>query len=151
MPFNLPDSAVEFLKSGKQFDYDYSKCEARRVGLKRLDQLTLSELRVSTEQTDAELDDPHAGEFGFYVVPAVSLTGECESYSPEFILLWLPEDQMFGAWDCDHLVLTVFPSAGWEDIVADPLPYLNAQWYPGGGVGTTFRPWPKYEFKLYED
>ena len=55
---------------------------------------------------------------------------------------------LFGAWDCDHWILTVFPDATWEDIVADPLTYLNSQWYPGAGGGVPFQPWPKYEFKL---
>lgn len=149
MPFNLPDSAVEFLKLGKQLDYDYSKCEAGRVGLMRLDQLVLGEVRVFTEDTAGLEDDPRAAEFGYYAVPAVSLTGECASYNPEYLLLWVPDDRLFGSWDCDHSVLTVFPNITWEDIVTDPLPYLNAQWYPDRGVGIPFRPWPKYEFRLY--
>ena len=151
MPFNLPDSAVEYLRSGMQLDYDISKCEVRRVGLKRLDQLALGEVRVFTQDTPCLEDDPRASEFGYYTVPAVSLTGECASYNPEFLLLWLPEERMFGTWDCDHSVLTVFPKDTWENIVSDPVPYLNAQWYPDRGVGVTFRHWPKYEFRLYED
>jgi hypothetical protein len=150
-PFGLPHSAVEFLKAGEQFDYDYSNCHPRRVGLKHLDQLALAEVHVCTEDTEGMEDDPHAAEFGYYIVPAVSLSGECTSYNPEFILLWLPDEQMFGAYDDDHSVLTVFPDTTWDDIVADPIPYLDAQWYPERGVGVPFQPWPKYEFRLFEN
>ena len=144
--FNLPESTAEFLQAGKQLVYDESKCDARRVGLKRLDQLVLSEVQVGTHNV---VGSPHDGEFGYYTVPAVSLSGECISYGPEYILLWLPTERLFGAWDCDHLVLTVFPNASWEDIVADPVPYLNAQWYPETGIGAPFQPGPKYEFRLF--
>jgi hypothetical protein len=146
--FNLPESAVEFLRAGKQLDYDYSKCEAGRVGLKRLDQLCLSEVRVFTHDTEGLEADPHASEFGYYTVPAISLSGECASYNPEFILLWLPEERIVGSWDCDHSVLIVFPNATWEEILTDPLPYLNAQWHPGTAGDAPFQPWPKYAFIL---
>jgi hypothetical protein len=144
MSFNLPESAVEFLRAGKQLEYDESQCEAGSVGLNRLAQLSLGAVWIGTESES----DPHHDEDGYYAIPAVSLSGECASYSPEFILLWLPEERLFGAWDCDHWILTVFPDATWEDIVADPLTYLNSQWYPGAGSGVPFQPWPKYEFKL---
>ena len=143
MSFNLPASAVEFLRAGKQLEYDESQCEAGRVGLKRLDQLRGGEVWIGTESES----DPHHGERGYYAIPAVSLSAECAAYSPEFILLWLPEERLFGTWDCDHWGLTVFPNSTWENIVADPLPYLNSQWYPGVGGGVVFRPWPKYEFR----
>jgi len=143
MPFHLPKSTVAFLRAGKQFDYDEAQCEAGRVGLHHLDKLTLGEVWVGTDTRS----DPHHGDDGYYAIPAVSLTGECASYNPAFILLWLPQERLFGAWDCDHWVLTVFPDATWEDIVADPLTYLNSQWSAGAGGGVAFQPWPKYEFK----
>ena len=147
MSFNLPQSTIDFLRDGRQLDYDPTQCEAGRVGLKQLDQLTLEEVQVDPEELNS---NPHEGEFGYYAVPAVSLSGDCASYNPVFILLWLPEEKFFGAWDCDHLVLTVFPNTAWEDIVANPLPYLNAQWYPDNDIGIPFQPWPKYEFRLFQ-
>jgi hypothetical protein len=143
MRFHLPASTVEFLRAGKQLEYDASRCEAGAVGLKRLDQLTRGEVWIGTDSES----DPHHDERGYYTLPAVSISGECADYSPEFILLWLPEERLFGTWDCDHWILTFFAEATWEDIVSDPLPYLNSQWYVGGGGGVPFEPWPKYEFK----
>jgi hypothetical protein len=144
MSFNLPESAVEFFRVGKQLDYDESQCEAGRVGLNRLDRLVLGEVWIGT---DMEIDPLH-DEDGYYSIPAVSLSSECQSYSPEFIILWLPQEQLFGTWDCDHWILTVFPEVSWEDIIADPLPYLNAQWYPLEGKSVPFHPWLKYEFNI---
>ena len=105
MSFNLPESAVEFLRAGKQLQYDESKCEAGRVGLNRLDQLSRGDVWIGTESES----DPHHDEDGYYTVPAVSLSGECTGCNPEFILLWLPGDRLFGAWDCDHS--SISPSA----------------------------------------
>jgi hypothetical protein len=141
--FNLPTETVEFLKSGKQLSYGSKAVEWGEVKLKSLDKLELKEVTVGTE-TD---EDPHAYEEGYYSVPAVSLTGECQSYDAEFVLLWLPNEQLFGAWDCDHWVLTVFQSTSWADIVEDPASFLNAQWDLNTTVGSRFEPWTKYEFK----
>jgi len=141
--FNLPQSTVDFLMARKQLDYDESKCEPGRVYLKSLDQLVLGEVWINTEMEG----DPHFEEDGYYSIQVVSLTGKCEGYDPEFILLWLPNERLFGSWDCDHWLLTVFPEAGWEDVVADPALFLNAQWEPGTAGGVPFHPWPAYEFK----
>jgi hypothetical protein len=140
---NLPDDTTEFLRAGRQFQYDHSRIEAGEVRLKSLDQLTLGEVWIGTDLEG----DPHAREGGYYAIPAVSLTGECKSYSPEFILLWLPRERVFGTWDCDHWVLKVFRGASWSDIVASPASYLNAQWDYTDKLGTQFVPWPDYEFK----
>jgi hypothetical protein len=141
--FNLPDDTAEFLRAGRQFEYDHSRIEPGEVKLERLDRLTTGEVWIGTNLDD----DPHAGEEGYYSIPAVSLTGECKSYSPEFILLWLPRERMFGTWDCDHWVLKVFRDSSWSDIVASPASYLNAQWDCTDKLSTQFLPWPDYEFK----
>jgi len=113
------------------------------VKLKRFDELTIGEVWIGTDLPG----DSHADEDGYYAIPAVSLTGECKSYDPEFILLWLPREQLFGSWDCDHWVLKVFRGAAWSDIVASPAAYLNAQWDCSEELGTQFVPWPNYAFK----
>lgn len=141
--FNLPEDAVEFLRTGRQLDYDYSRIEAGQVKLKRLDELTQDEVWVGTDIPG----DPHAGEKGYYAIPAVSLTGECEGYDPEFILLWLPGEKLFGTWDNDHWVLSVFRNTSWKEIVAKPAPYINAQWDVHDELGSLFIPWRDYDFK----
>jgi hypothetical protein len=140
---NLSDETIEFLRAGQQFQYDHSRIEAGEVKLKRLDQLKMGEIWIGTDMEG----DPHADENGYYAISSVSLTGECKSYNPEFILLWLPCEQLFGTWDCDHWALKVFRGATWSDIVANPAGYLNAQWDYTDKLGTPFVPWPSYEFK----
>ncbi len=140
---NLPDATAEFLKSGRQLTYDFRKIEAGEVKLKSLDKLTLGKVWIGTDLPG----DPHARETGYYAIPAVSLTGECRNYDPEFILLWLPRERLFGTWDCDHWVLKVFRNADWPAIVSNPAVYINAQWNLNDRVGETFVPWPQYEFK----
>jgi hypothetical protein len=141
--FNLPDDTVEFFRAGRQFEYDYTRIEAGEVKLKRFDELSLGEVWIGTDIPG----DPHIGEDGYYSIPAVSLTGECKNYDPDFILLWLPQERLFGTWDCDHWVLQVFRGANWPDMVANPAAYLNAQWDVNDALGSPFIPWPDYEFK----
>jgi hypothetical protein len=123
--------------------HDYGRIEAGEVKLKRLDELTEGGVWIRTDLSG----DPHAGEDGYYAIPAVSLTGECEAYDPEFILLWLPHERLFGTWDCDHSVLKVFRGARWADIVASPAAYINAQWDVNDKLGSQLVPWPQHEFK----
>jgi hypothetical protein len=140
---NLPDDAAEFLRAGRQLEYDHASIEPGEVKLKRLDELTMGEVWIGTDLPG----DPHADDDGYYAIPAVSLTGECKSYDPEFILLWLPRERVFGTWDCDHWVLKIFRGATWSDIVASPATYLNAQWDGSDELGAQFLPWPDYAFK----
>jgi hypothetical protein len=142
--FDLPDDALKFLRAGRQLAYNASQIEAGVVKLKHLDELKLGEVWIAPKMPT----DPHRGENGYYAVPAVSLTGECANYDPEFILLWLPGERLFGTWDNDHWVLKVFLGASWADIVTLPAAYINAQWDAMDRLGSTFVPWPKYEFKM---
>ena len=75
---------------------------------------------------------------GYYEIPAVSLTNKVKNYDPKYLLLWLPNEELYGQWDCDHWEITVFPKARWKDIVANPIPYLNAMWDYRSRVGRKF-------------
>jgi hypothetical protein len=143
----LPDDLQAFLRDGRQLEYDPSACEPGQVLLLPLGKHTLAEVWIDGKQLVGVADDPHAGNKGYYAVPAINLVGSCEAYDPEHVLLWLPEEGLYGTWDCDHWELCVFPRAAWTDIAADPLPYLNAQWYPSPAVAELFVPWPKYPFR----
>lgn len=145
---NLPAELVEFLSAGRELEYGSSSIEPGTVRLKSLDKLELGVVWVNSDESPLSQDDPHFGDKGYYEVPAVSLTGECEAYDPDFILLWLPNEQSFGTWDCDHWDLYVFPRKTWADIVADPATYLDAQWSDYDRKNSEyFKPYPKYEFK----
>lgn len=135
LAMNLDPSLVDFLKAGKQLEYNEREAEPGKVGLCSFDEL------------DAELIDvcrPSGFADGFFKVPAVSLTNDCEDYEPAYILLWLPNEKMYGTWNCDDGYLTVFPDAKWEDIAANPLPYINSQWESESEVGKPFDPAQNY-------
>jgi hypothetical protein len=145
---NLPDDLRAFLDAERQLAYDAARCECGAVALVPLDQLTLGTLgaRVSP-YSDLIEEDPHAGERGVYVVPAVSLVGACRGYWPGGLLVWLPESEVYGSFDRDHRVLWVFPGITWTDIVADPVPYINACWHPRAVHTAQLRLWECCEYQ----
>lgn len=142
----LPDDLVVFLREGMKLEYDMEKCIPGSVELVPLEELNLGRVYISSIESPFYKDDPHAGERGHYIVLAVDLIAECNGFNAWGTLVWLPDQQMYGTWDCDHDVLRVFPGATWTDIVANPVKYLNAQWQPLGSHDGIFIPWPKYPF-----
>ena len=132
--YNLPKDLEIFLRSGKQLDYD---AEATETGV----------VWVNSKVSPLNDEAPHAGEIGYFEVPAISLTNKCENYDPEFILLWLPNEKLYGAWDSNDLYLYVFPGKAWTDIVNEPRTYINAMWFDfDREVSAYFKPYPNYQY-----
>ena len=134
----IPEDLKAFLARGDQLFYDYSKAEPEKIELCSLNELSTGVIWLAPEDEYAD---------GYHEIPALNLVSNCETYEPDYILLWLPNEKLYGAWDCDHWQLTVFKDTTWTDIVKNPLPYINAQWYPGKGYGQLYRPYSKYPFK----
>jgi hypothetical protein len=146
---NLPQDLIDFLKSGKQLEYDIEACEAGRVKLKHLEQLFIEDFQVDSENSPLADFDPNAGEKGYYAVSGVSLLAEAEDYDPSGILLWLPQSRVFATWDCDHWNLLGFPGVNWRQIVNNPLPYLNAQWRKSKEIKVMYlAAWENYPFHI---
>lgn len=139
---SLPKDLQAFLKAGLTLDYPYEECQCGLITLIPLGSHKLSRVWV---ESDALNDDPNSGIEGYYEIPAVNLVESSEDYCPEFILSWNPTLDLYFTWDTDHAVLTSFPGIRWQDIVRDPMPYIEAQWE--GEVGEQFSPWPTFEFK----
>ena len=146
-PLRLPDDLRAFFAAGRQLAYDPAQCEAGRVTLLPLDKLRVGKYLsrpTAHGQVPSLADDPHQEE-GYYSVSAVNLVAECEHYWPDGILIWLPEERLFGTWQIDHLSILVLPGATWSDIAADPVRYLNG--IMGiGGMTEELKPWPKHPF-----
>ena len=142
---SLPTDLGDFLQNRKQLQYAEEECEAGHVALHTPSELRLVNLLVNTYATPLEEEDPHQGESG-YLVPAISLTASCQGYDPNFLLLWLPTENLYGNFDTEHGHLNVFPNANWTDITENPIVYLNSQWEPENGLSAVFQPWPKYQF-----
>lgn len=134
----LPSDLSNYLSKGLQLDYDFTKVEAGKVGLCNIGQIKLGVIWL--EPNDESEDT-------YFEIPAINLTNHCEEYDPEYLLLWLPNENLYGSWDCDHWVLTIFPDATWGDIVQNPSDYLNAQWNPNNSIGKTFDPHSTYKLK----
>jgi hypothetical protein len=144
----LPDDLRDFLAPGRRLEYDPARCQPGVVTLVALDQLAVravgARIPLSAELAD---DDPHMGERGYYLVPAVSLVAACQHYRPAGVLLWLPDAEVFATWDDDHRTLWAFPGVGWSQIVADPVPYLNGCWEPERAGAEQLRLWESYEWQ----
>jgi hypothetical protein len=139
----LPNDLQDFLHLRKKLKYKTSDCIPGQIVLKSLANLELSEVWVEP----LENNDPHIEKAGYYSIPAISLIHECEGYDPEFILLWLPNECLFGTWDADHWKLKVFPGVTWRNIVINPIPFINAQWESDSKVTSNFDYWFHYELK----
>ena len=131
----LPEDLISFLKSDSKLDYDESLAEPGFVGLVGHEQIVQGVVWIEGESSGNS----------YYEIPAVNLTVENEYYDPEFILCWLPNEMMFGAWDSDHWELFTFRDISWTQIAQDPLPYINCQWDPHQKVADKFDPKGKYE------
>jgi len=143
----LPQDYIDFLQSGKTLNYNPKICLCGKLELLPLKYLFYSEVYVDSENATFAKFDPHASEYGYYPVPAVDLVASCDRYSPDGILVWLPDQGLFGSWDCDHYDLIIFPGVTWTQIVAAPVKYINSQWYPKGVICEYFQPFPRYHFK----
>lgn len=143
----LPDDLTEFLATDRKLEYDPAEIEPGFVGLNSIDDLKPEVVWINSDESPLAKADPNFGSDGYYEVPAVSLTGECEAYDAEFILLWLPNEQVYGTWDCDHWDLFVFPGASWAQIVESPAKFIDTQWNTERDHAEYFKPFPTYSFK----
>ena len=144
----FPKDFVEYMTSGKKLEYDADGCEPGQITLMPFDKLSLGEVYIDSEGAPFAKKDPHVKERGYYSVPAVNLVADCDGYDPEGILIWLPDQKVFGTWDIDHWDVLVFPDVTWSDIVSDPAKYVNAQWEPDDVECEYLEPFPKYPFKV---
>lgn len=152
----LPDDLQSFLASGHQLQYDPTGCEYGRITLLPPDQLELRPFTVFTAEMQHVYGDPRGGK-GCYIVPAVRLVAACAHYDPRGVLIWIPDERMFGTWDCDHHIIHVlFAARGtrggivepatWSNIQANPIRYLPP--YPGDATSCKLLiPWPKYRWQ----
>lgn len=133
---NLPEDLTEFLKSQTELNYDYKSVEPDFIGIINFSKLELGKVWIEGETSGKS----------YYEIPAINLTDQCESFDPEYILLYLPNEKMYGTWDSDHWKLYVFPNKNWTDIVKNPADFINQQWNPKKEIGIEFD--PKADYKM---
>lgn len=135
---NLPQDLIDFISHNKTLSYDKDKCIIGRIELVSINALISGRIYVEPKEKSFKK--------GYYTIPAVDLIAECEGFDAWGILVWLPDIKMFGTWDSDHRKLRVFHNAVWNDIVKDPIKYLNGLWNPHEVENTIFEPDDKYPF-----
>lgn len=145
----VPDDLRAFLSRGDQLQYDATDSQVGNVALYSADQLSLALFSVNCEDTDVAEEDPHQDDGGTYLVEGVDLIADADGgYGSAGLLIWLPQDQRYAAWDSSHNEMFVFAEATrWDDIAQAPLRYLDAQWQAGDTVAITpLRPWPHHAY-----
>jgi hypothetical protein len=144
---HLPPDLAAFLAAGKRLEYDPEECDAGAVTLVPLAELKLQRFPVETSGDPSYKDDPNAPGVNSYLVLAVDLIASSnDNYEPAGLLLWLPIERRYAAWDSSHCTIDVFPAdVTWERIAADPVPYIEASL---GGELPTERlvPWPAHPY-----
>ncbi|MCA9070328.1 MAG: hypothetical protein KDA84_15455 [Planctomycetaceae bacterium] len=123
---NLPMDLVEFLSVGTQLEYDPDDCDAGVVTLLPLAELKLERFPVETSGQPFFKDDPNHPNVNSYLVLGVNLIASCDDYDPRGLLLWLPIEHRYAAWDDSHCTILVFgEQVTWDDIINNPVPYLE--------------------------
>jgi hypothetical protein len=139
----IPDDLRAYLAVPANRTLTFDQGEAREITLFAPEELTTRTFDVST--ADFALQEGWDGwdrmKHKKYEFLGVDLVKECRNYFPEGIMVWFPELGMYGQWDSDHHKIIVFPDVTWSDIMKDPQPYFNAQWYPDRVPCLYLRPW----------
>lgn len=117
---DLPSDLVTYLESPSIPLFSMAEGEVRTAEL-----LSLADLQCTPYHIEPDSDEEDGVEFMGY-----SLLKSAGAYDPDGVLAWFPELGEYGAWDCDHHTLITFPGVAWSDIVAEPIWYINGQWYP---------------------
>ena len=134
----IPEDLRVFLSKNNHLDYDHNKAECGSTELHSIEDLSVGSIWLAPEDINTD---------GYHEIPAVKLISDCKVYEADYILFWLPNENVYGSWDCDHWSVTIFPDTTWASIVKNPLPYLNAQWQPEAGIGQLYKPYDKYKLK----
>ncbi len=139
--WKIPEDLEAFLKSGKDLEFLDRKAKRRKMKLKRLEELQLGQIYVTSEETEFEDEDPNCYG-GYYVVAAVSLVQEAWSLAPQNLLMWFPKYESFGQYDSNHYNALRFEETKWKTIMNNPVPYLNAKYEPSESpFATPITPW----------
>ncbi len=154
MAYSLPIDLIHFLRDGRQLEYDVSKCEAGQIRLKALGELAPAIIDVYPNCPTLDYD-PYGGLFyakieGRYQAKVFDLVARCDRYGEVGMLCWFSALSRYGCIDVEHGSVWMFPDATWTDIVANPQPYLDAQWFYEKVQCEHVLPWIHFPFRLEE-
>ena len=142
----IPENLIQFLEKHSK---DRIECDPTVKGNVEVDWFTTfspEEIRLNTFEIDTYEYYLNHGEPGKdpelkYGITGIDLIKDCKAYDPEGVLIYFPQFSEFGSWDCDHLIITLYPNASWETIRESLFIYVNGQWYPDRVNHKLLRPW----------
>lgn len=140
---NIPDDLHAFLLRPENRTLLLPGCQVAEVALFAPDELNEVSRDVGTADFALQegWDDWDTMPHQRYDFRAVELVKTCRNYSPQGIMLWLPDIGVYGQWDCDHHKIITFPGVSWSDIVRNPTLYFDAMWNPSRVAHEYLRPW----------
>lgn len=140
MKITLPQDLVEFLKKPANRTLDMKEGEVRKAVFCGPDEIQKKKFDVNSYELylNGHLDhDPEERkEYEGY-----DLVKEAGGYDAEGVLVWFPQWNEYGSWDCDHHRIITYPSITWREIAVAPTWYINGQWYPDRAKHREVNPW----------
>lgn len=181
--YNIPGELMDYLKnnagiiktitgddySGPKYLEFYRPEELRIIEIKFA--VTTEHIRNTEENVkndphyrDSEVDNSNQSrdqgeDCGKYFGKAVDLIKRASDYFPDGMLVWLPELNIFGVYDCEHENVQVFPHADTKDVSGNIGLFINSQWcgckidYPDypvefGNIFDYYQPSKFYEYRI---
>lgn len=146
----LPEDLCEFLRLGRQLEYDARRSHIGKIQLKSLSDVAIATIEVFPESSSRVFGCYESLE-GTFHVPVYDLVKYSEDYLSEGLFCWLPTVQAYGTVDAEHSEITIFPGVTWKNIVKRPLTYLDAQWNSSfRSKAKSLLPWLYFPFHLEE-
>ncbi len=142
----IPDDLQNFLATNEDRRFTFERNEESEMEVDSFEFYAPNEVKLSRFTIDTYEYHLNHNETGNdpelrYDIQGVDLIRDCGGYEPEGILIYIPEFQEYGSWDCDHGLIAVYPNVGWSTIETRLVDYVNAQWYPQLAEQYLLRPW----------
>jgi hypothetical protein len=142
----IPKDLLDFLRANEAKPFTFDRQVNRPIDVHSIEFFAVSDLKltnftVDTYEYHLNHDEPGEDPELRFEIAGVDLIRECNDYPPEGVLAYFPRFGEFGAFDCDHAIITMFPKVAWRQIEENLPRYVNAQWYPDFVDHYLLRPW----------
>lgn len=146
--FDLPNDLKEFLRMEGQLQYDVKRSRIGDIRLKKREDVALSTIEVRPDDTVGGVEG-YASLEGAYHVPVFDLIERSHQFSVVGTLGWLPSVESFGVIDFEKTEVIIFPGITWQNIVQDPIKYLDVLWrVPVHDWAKSILPWLYFPLHL---
>jgi hypothetical protein len=138
----IPHDLLDFLSRPENRKVTLTEGEVRQIELYSPEELRIQKFTVDGNELflngPLSFDPGETREYEGY-----PLVKRCNDYSPDGVLVWFPEFSAYGAADCGHGRILLYPGVSWSQICREPTWYYNGQWYPQRVPHKEVNPWQK--------